>query len=382
MKTNYLLRVIAALTLALNVGVVSAQTKSIPVTEVAASSGVFFSAVMDNSSSTITMTMSGPSDRWFGMGFGLTMSNADVLIYTDGKAGAMHALDVWDYDLNAQNAGGVDQDSQQDWTVSSNTVLTGVRTIVATRDLNTGDAIDKVLTFADATVDVIWAKGNAVSNTMAYHGAGNKGSTTLNWVSPDVTPPSLVVSPFSPADEATNVLVATNLAVTFDEDVAVGTGNIILKQLSDDAVVETFDVTGGLATISGATVTINPTSDLANNTSYYVTIDNGAIDDLAGNSYVGIADNSTWNFTTEASVGIVELENFIDFKIVENVLSITNESDIQYDLKLVSLSGKVAIEKSNLVGNSTIDISKIPTGIMILKIENVKSQFTRKIAVK
>ena len=33
-------------------------------------------------------------------------------------------------------------------------------------------------------------------------------------------------------------------------------------------------------------------------TAYYVQIDNGAFQDLSGNLYAGISDETTWNFTT------------------------------------------------------------------------------------
>jgi hypothetical protein len=50
--------------------------------------------------------------------------------------------------------------------------------------------------------------------------------------------------------------------------------------------------------LSGASVTINPSANLKGNTGYYVQIDPGAIDDNAGNSFVGVTDTATWSFTT------------------------------------------------------------------------------------
>ena len=54
------------------------------------------------------------------------------------------------------------------------------------------------------------------------------------------------------------------------------------------------------ATKGGATVTINPSVDLPTLTSFYVTIDAGALTDLAGNSVAGLTDSTTFNFTTAA----------------------------------------------------------------------------------
>ncbi|WP_044170060.1 Ig-like domain-containing protein, partial [Kamptonema formosum] len=105
-------------------------------------------------------------------------------------------------------------------------------------------------------------------------------------------------SSFSPADNATGVDVGANLVVNFSEAIQKGTGNIVLKKLSDNSVVETIAVTGSNVTVSGSQLTINPTADLAQGTDYYVEIANGAIKDIAGNNFAGVTGNSTWNFKT------------------------------------------------------------------------------------
>jgi hypothetical protein len=57
-------------------------------------------------------------------------------------------------------------------------------------------------------------------------------------------------------------------------------------------------VTSGQVTISGDTVTIDPSPDFDGETGYYVLINSGAFEDLSGNDYAGISDKTTWNFTT------------------------------------------------------------------------------------
>ncbi|MCA9928169.1 MAG: Ig-like domain-containing protein, partial [Anaerolineales bacterium] len=112
----------------------------------------------------------------------------------------------------------------------------------------------------------------------------------------DTTPP--LISSFTPADDSVDVAVNSNLVIGFNEDVQFGSGNITLHLSSDDSVVEAFDVaTSGQVSVSGSTVTIDPTSDLSNSTGYYVTIDNGAVEDLAGNPYQGFSGTGVWNFT-------------------------------------------------------------------------------------
>ena len=118
----------------------------------------------------------------------------------------------------------------------------------------------------------------------------------------DNTDPELAaVDPLSPADDDIDVPVVSDLMVTFTENVAFGTGNINLRT-SGGGLVEAFDVASPPAglSLSGKTVTINPTSDLLPSTGYYVEIDATAIDDLAGNSFAGISGDADWNFTTNS----------------------------------------------------------------------------------
>ena len=52
--------------------------------------------------------------------------------------------------------------------------------------------------------------------------------------------------------------------------------------------------------VSGANVTLNPTIDFVSNGGYYLHIAATAIDDMSDNSYTGIADATTLNFTAAA----------------------------------------------------------------------------------
>lgn len=130
----------------------------------------------------------------------------------------------------------------------------------------------------------------------AVEEGSNDGFPYLQWQSFDTAPS--VVS-FSPADDATNVAVSSDLEITFDEVVNVGSGNVTIKKATDDSTVEAIDVTGGQVTGGGSnTITINPSSDLAEATQYYVEIDSTAFDDTTVNDYPGISATTTWNFTT------------------------------------------------------------------------------------
>ncbi len=137
-------------------------------------------------------------------------------------------------------------------------------------------------------------------------GDGNAvlAAVTLKELGDDATPPG--ISTLDPIDQAMGVPTISDLMVTFDESVVFGTGNITIRESVGNAVVEAFDVATSLnLLLSGASVTVNPSSDLAGTTGYYVEIDPEAIDDTSGNSFVGITGPGTWSFAT-ASADVTE----------------------------------------------------------------------------
>ena len=117
------------------------------------------------------------------------------------------------------------------------------------------------------------------------------GSATI---AVDTTAPTLVSS--SPADDEINVAVGANITLTFSENIVDNGGNIVLKKLSDNSVVQTFS---GFS-ISANTITLNPTSDLALDVEYYIEIGATALKDELGNFYAGISGATTLNFKTGA----------------------------------------------------------------------------------
>ena len=105
-------------------------------------------------------------------------------------------------------------------------------------------------------------------------------------------------SNFSPADEATGIAIVSNIVIGFSEAIVRGTGAIVLKNTAG-TVIESFDAASSAhLTIQGATLTIDPTADLAYHTAYKVEFAPGTVKDLAGNSYAG---TPSYNFTTGPS---------------------------------------------------------------------------------
>ncbi|MBI5256496.1 MAG: Ig-like domain-containing protein [Burkholderiales bacterium] len=129
--------------------------------------------------------------------------------------------------------------------------------------------------------------------------AGLSGSTLWNFstVDSDTSAPRIVA--LSPADKATQVTVGANLLITFDEPVRAGSGNIIIERSGGGGTVTVAATDTARVTISGSTVTVNPSSDLALGASYSVRVDAGAFRDTAGNSFAG---SSGWSFSTTSPV--------------------------------------------------------------------------------
>lgn len=127
--------------------------------------------------------------------------------------------------------------------------------------------------------------------------AGISGNTTWNFTTSDTTPP--VLQSLSPLDNSSYAPVANNLTLTFNENVAKGSGTIYLKKTSDNSTVESYSVSSSARiSVSGTTFIIDPTANLAENTGYYVTVCSGCIKDVSNNSYTGFTGTTDWNFTS------------------------------------------------------------------------------------
>lgn len=160
--------------------------------------------------------------------------------------------------------------------------------------------INPAATLESSTAYYITVAATAFDDAAGNSFAGISASTTWNFTTADVGAPGLVS--VSPADNATGVAIGTDLVITFDEAVDAETGSIRVYDASDDSLIEAIDVTSGQVSGSGTSViTASLLDDLAQGTSYYVQIDASAFDDAAGNSYAGITDETSWNFSTVAA---------------------------------------------------------------------------------
>ncbi|WP_296315600.1 T9SS type A sorting domain-containing protein [Winogradskyella sp. UBA3174] len=196
----------------------SAQTISTGVVLLSDIGGVQYSTQIDVTDALISLTLIGPEDSWLGIGF-------DAMSMTDGK-------DVVIYDgttLTDRHFVGIGtipplDEATQDWTLTSNTVDTGVRTLVATRVRETGDPEDFVPRTSDTTIDLVWARSGSDDFILAWH-QGNKGITTETFA-------TLSNEEFQLSD------------FTISPNPAKNTMNITMPNSDEDLKLEVFDVLG------------------------------------------------------------------------------------------------------------------------------------------
>ena len=203
-----------------------------------------------------------------------------------------------------------------DTTVAENAVFTGSTPAITgtpigtlTYTLGGTDAADFTINSTTGVISMVARnfESPADANTdnayevtiVAADDDGNTDSEVQTVTVTNVTEATPTLSSSSPADDAGLIAVTSNITLTFSEAVDVESGNIVLYK-SDGTAVETFNVASSsrVTGTGSATITINPTVNLANSTDYYLNIATTAFDDAASNSYLGITNTTTLNFTT------------------------------------------------------------------------------------
>ena len=167
----------------------------------------------------------------------------------------------------------------------------------------------------------------------------------LTATSVDVPPEVLT---FSPTDASSDVALDTNIVITFNVSVIKGSGSIILREGSaSGTAIETIAVSSGQVTISGAAVTLNPSSDLPTGKDIYVVVPEGAFRHEALNSETNAIN--TYNFSTGPVVatGFSPSDGATDVDFTSNIVITFNENITK------GSSGNITIRQGSSIG--TID---------------------------
>lgn len=193
-----------------------------------------YSAKIDTSPTTVTLTLIGSGTTWLGIGFGgSNMATAtDMFIWSD--------VINRDYFSTGNGTPTADLAANQSWTVSSDNVVSGTRTVVATRNLvSTGD-----YTFlnSNSSIPIIFAVGNGTS--LAYHSF--RSSTVLARTQLGVEDFSLSASSVFPNPSNGNFILKTKSALE-TVDVYTQTG-AFLKSIFVNLTTNTEINISGLST--------------------------------------------------------------------------------------------------------------------------------------
>ncbi len=135
---------------------------------------------------------------------------------------------------------------------------------------------------------------------------------------------------YYPVSGDEDVSLSSNLVLTFNEDIQIGEGNIIISSESGN---QTIDVSSDEVVISDdeRVVTINP-DDFAADEEYTVTIEQSAFADLVGNIYMGM-DTVEWTFTSRSEQTSMQVFEFSPEDGSDNAslfnLSMTFTSDVE-----------------------------------------------------
>ena len=222
---------------------------------------------------TITVTVSATDAA------GNSASGTGTSIMLDATVPTAGTLSLSDLtDTGSSSSDGITSDKSFDLTLSGNEVGSTVVYQVSTdAGANWAPTTSAQTNLADASYQF---------RAVVSDAAGNSATTTPPiLVTVDTTAPTLVSS--SPADNAMDVAVSSDIVLTFSEAVALNNASI---QIGHSAGITT--------STSGNTITLHPTDGLLGASSYTVRISAGSLLDAAGNAYAGLLDDTTLNFST------------------------------------------------------------------------------------
>lgn len=205
------------------------QTYTTGVIELSDTPGLEYSVRIDVNPTTTTLTMVGPENRWLGLGFGVqSMTSGEDVVIFDGET-LTDRFYGFEGQTPGEDATGItptqDAEGQRDWTVQSNTVSAGERTLVATRATNTGNPNDYVFSATATSIELAWARARFDGFDLEWHGIEGRG----------VTMQSFTLS----NDE---VIAANDFQIS--PNPATNNFQIDLSVLNENTMMEVYDVLG------------------------------------------------------------------------------------------------------------------------------------------
>lgn len=224
MKKSYLLFAVLAL-----INLTNAQTKSTGVVSLRTGTDLTTIKIdLNQATSTATLTMVGPSSRWFSVGFNTTSMTSNTDVFT--SAGTQVIDQVLPGGQIAPNT-----DATNNLTVVSNTVSGTSRTVVVTRPFNTGDSKDYTFNYASNSLNIIWAFGPDTNISNEHDRFGSKALTFTTLGTEDFNSINDIV--VSPNPSSGIFTISKNSSIQISKVKIFDTNAKMLKEIN----VERFD---------------------------------------------------------------------------------------------------------------------------------------------
>ena len=219
-----------------------AQSKTTGTLSLSNSIPITANFTLNNDTSQVILVLTGPSDRWFGLGIGVQsgfgMGAGDVVVFTTSTTPNLT-------DRNFQGTGNPPQDIQ-DWTTVSNSVTSGVRTLTLVRALTNTDPNDFQMPYATTnSINFGGVRASSASMSVGSHG----GSASAGYVT-NATFTTLGVEDFSlnaaqvfPNPSNGNFVISSKVNL---QDVAVysQTGALISTIKANDSTTNEINLSG------------------------------------------------------------------------------------------------------------------------------------------
>ena len=382
-------------------GLVQAQSYTTGVVTLSNTAGLAITVKIDIDDD-VTLTVTGPTLRWFTIGFNATTMTSGTDVFFSHKVAPLTTPDAYLTGFSAPSF-----DMTQDWTIVSDQNSGTVRTIVATRALNTGDPNDYTFLAQTGNLNVIWARGTSNTFTASGHNSSNVGDGTLTFTLVPTAPAAPTGDAQQSFCEGNTLadLMVTGTAIKWYNSASSTTPLPASTPLVDGAIYYATQTVAGLESIERLAVTANLTiidvttsvngniitAINANGTYQWVDCNNNFEPipfatqqthtvQLTGNYAVEITQNGCTQRSECVSVtiiGINENENQTKINIFPNPAN--QWVNLQVENSLVgepywiqSLLGNVVLTGVINQENMKINLSTLSKGLYIIKIGEAK----------
>ncbi|MGQ8336531.1 Ig-like domain-containing protein [Sunxiuqinia sp. A32] len=211
------------------------------------------------------------------------------------------------------------------------------------------------------------------TSPMAFAGYEQTYDWNFSTVSDATAPMALTYSPNAETIEDNH---PDALVITFDEAVALSEmgGNLMITGVGGTDALVTVALTAEMVSEDGMTVTVTydaaVNGGLDKNSDYFVTVEAGALEDIAGNAWEGVADETTWTFTTGADfqTGIEDqVSGSLEFKVYPNPFDGYVTVDNANELSRIVISNIVGQPVKDIVNpTGTINTGDLSSGIYVI----------------